>query len=208
MVILAYTLLENAPEESFGAIFKEFNRLAIEVCEGQQYDVDFENRTDVTLDEYIRMVELKTASLIARSSVIGALAAGAPKEDCDHLYRFGMELGTAFQIQDDLLDTYGTAEQLGKSIGGDIAGGKKTFLIISVLEQGAAEILTLLSEDRCLWEKIYKVKSLLDRYNIKEHAQQMVSLHIAKALEALDKVRAEDKSVLKELTLSLENRTK
>ena len=110
-------------------ILARFNTMAIEVCEGQQYDMDFETRESVSVEEYLHMIELKTSALLSGATVIGAIIGGAGEEDCQRLYRFATELGLAFQLQDDLLDSYGD-ERLGKAIGGDILEGKKTYLMV------------------------------------------------------------------------------
>jgi geranylgeranyl diphosphate synthase type II len=140
MLIQAYEHLCRCPNtEAIPAMLRTFNRVATGVCEGQQYDVDFENREDVTIPEYVRMIELKTAVLLGGALELGALAAGASTSDADHLYGFGRLTGLAFQLQDDLLDTFGDSAATGKRTGNDIIRNKKTFLFLKALE--------LLSED-------------------------------------------------------------
>ncbi|MEZ4986193.1 MAG: polyprenyl synthetase family protein [Saprospiraceae bacterium] len=135
MLIHAYKHLTQTPrKEVVSKMIQVFNEVAIKVCEGQQYDVDFEGRNDVSLDEYLMMIEMKTAALLAGALELGALAGGAAEADCYHLREFGRLTGIAFQIQDDYLDTFGQAGKVGKRIGGDIVQNKKTCLYIKALE--------------------------------------------------------------------------
>lgn len=135
MLIQAYEHLCNCPNtEAIPSLLRTFNRIATGVCEGQQYDVDFEQRDDVTIGEYVRMIELKTAVLLGGAMELGALAAGATQADADHLYAFGRLTGLAFQLQDDLLDTFGDSAATGKRTGNDIIRNKKTFLFLKALE--------------------------------------------------------------------------
>ena len=135
MLIQAYDYLSSTPDRTrVRALLQAFSRVATGVCEGQQYDVDFERRSDVTVEEYLKMIELKTAVLLGGALEMGALAAGAGAEDAAHLYAFGRLTGLAFQLQDDLLDTFGEAEAVGKLIGNDIIRNKKTFLFLRALE--------------------------------------------------------------------------
>ena len=128
MLIYAYRLLCGLPADKLPQVLATFDDMALEVCEGQQYDMDFEKKQKVSVVEYMHMIELKTSALLAGSVLIGALLGGASENDCRKLRRFAIELGLAFQLQDDLLDSYGD-ERLGKAIGGDILEGKKTYLI-------------------------------------------------------------------------------
>ncbi len=135
MLVYAYEFLRRGGKSGTVArLVKVFNQVAIEVCEGQQMDMNFEARKDVSIDEYLRMIELKTAALIAGSIEMGAIAARAPLSDVEHLRAFGRNIGIAFQLQDDILDTFGDPEKFGKRIGGDIVQNKKTYLILKALE--------------------------------------------------------------------------
>ncbi|MDE5621865.1 MAG: polyprenyl synthetase family protein, partial [Alistipes sp.] len=134
MLICAYRLLSESPAQLLPRILRTFDDMALEVCEGQQYDMDFEQKQKVSVVEYMHMIELKTSALLAGSAVIGALLGGASEEDCRKLRRFAVELGLAFQLQDDLLDSYGD-QRLGKAIGGDILEGKKTYLMITAMSR-------------------------------------------------------------------------
>ncbi|MEM8525805.1 MAG: polyprenyl synthetase family protein [Bacteroidota bacterium] len=135
MLVYAYEyLLKTENKDCLDEVIKAFNKAAIEVCEGQQYDVNFETQGNVTIEEYLKMIELKTSVLLAAAMKIGALIAGTSLENANHLYEFGKNMGIAFQLQDDYLDTFGDPEKFGKKVGGDIAKNKKTFLIIKALE--------------------------------------------------------------------------
>lgn len=165
MFIKAYEYMLHYQGDNLHQVLRAFNQAALEVCEGQQYDMNFEQLKEVSEDQYLQMIGLKTAALIACSLQIGALIGGADDEQAGHLYDFGWNLGVAFQLQDDYLDTFGDPEVFGKSIGGDILADKKTFLVIKAFEKAGPEQqqeLTRLYGNRSLNpdEKIRKVKDL------------------------------------------------
>lgn len=137
MMIDSYRRLEKLNSEALPEALKIFNAMAAGVCEGQQYDMEFESMDEVPMQEYIKMIGLKTSVLIATAAKLGAVAAGAPEKDCELLYRFGYDLGLAFQIEDDYLDTFGDVKVFGKAIGGDILNNKKTWLMIRAMEKNA-----------------------------------------------------------------------
>ncbi len=139
MLILAYQLFEAYEPKLFVSLAELFSKTAIEVCEGQQYDVDFENRDDVSIAEYLKMIEYKTAVLMGAAMKMGAVVANAPEADADRIYEFGKNLGIAFQLQDDYLDAFGNPDSFGKQLGGDIISNKKTFLYLQALNSGAKE---------------------------------------------------------------------
>jgi len=134
MLIMAYQLFENYDATTFQALAKLFSKTALEVCEGQQYDVDFETRNDVTIPEYLKMIEYKTAVLVGAAMKMGAIVANASEEDQNSIYEFGRHLGIAFQLQDDYLDAFGDPKTFGKQVGGDIIENKKTYLYLKALE--------------------------------------------------------------------------
>lgn len=215
MVICSYKLLQQARAEVLPDVMAEFNKMALEVCEGQQFDLDFESREDVSIEEYMNMIRLKTAVLFAGSAKIGGLVAGASGEECELLYRFGLELGMAFQLQDDYLDTYGTAETLGKNIGGDIGEGKKTFLTITALnEAGAATrraMLATFSEKKLpLVHKMGRIKTIYNSLDVPEITRAEVKKYLDNATEALGKLeaRGRDVTLLREMVDTLANRNK
>ncbi|MEL6941838.1 MAG: polyprenyl synthetase family protein [Bacteroidota bacterium] len=172
MLVYAYEyLLKIGNKDNLEEIIKTFNKAAIEVCEGQQYDVDFETQDNVKIAEYLKMIELKTSVLLAAAMKIGALAAGTSIENANHLYEFGKNMGIAFQLQDDYLDTFGDPEKFGKKVGGDIAKNKKTFLILKALEVASPELsnrLLSLMNDSGTEEnaKISEVTNLLHQLDI------------------------------------------
>lgn len=190
MLICAYRLLGEVDPRLLPRILAVFNAMALEVCEGQQYDMDFERKQKVSVVEYMHMIELKTSALLAGATVIGALLGGASEEDCRKLRRFAVELGLAFQLQDDLLDSYGD-ERLGKAIGGDILEGKKTYLMITAMsraEESARDVLRNAYRDPMLTdaEKIAAVKAIYDRYDVPRLTMQQISLRFERALGILD----------------------
>ncbi len=189
MLIEAYRLLGESAPQLLPQILQTFNTMALEVCEGQQYDMDFEHKPKVSVVEYTHMIELKTSVLLAGSAVIGATIGGASQEDCRKIRRFATELGLAFQLQDDLLDSYGD-QRLGKAIGGDILEGKKTYLMVTAMsraDEADREILRNTHRDNQLSdaEKIAAVKAVYDRYDIPRLTEQQIGLRFDRALAAL-----------------------
>lgn len=139
MLILAYKLFESYNENQFKQLTTLFSQTALQVCEGQQYDIDFENRFDVTISEYIQMIEFKTAVLVGAAMQMGAIVAGASIQDQKRIYDFGRNLGIAFQLQDDYLDAFGDPELFGKQVGGDILEHKKTYLFLMAMSLGSKD---------------------------------------------------------------------
>lgn len=177
MLIQSYDLLVKAsPVHLLAPILQRFNQTAREVCEGQQMDVDFEKSQSVTIDHYLRMIELKTSVLFAACLEVGALLGGASQEDARKLYEYGRHLGIAFQIQDDILDTYGDPQKFGKKVGGDIVQNKKTFLVLTCLEQASQadrQALGKLMSEKTAHEseKIAAVRSIFDRVGVQQLAE-------------------------------------
>ncbi len=214
MLICAYQLLAQSSEAQLPELLKVFNEMALQVCEGQQYDMDFESKPKVSVVEYMHMIELKTSVLLAGSTVIGAMLGGAPEEDRRKLRRFATELGLAFQLQDDLLDSYGD-EQLGKAIGGDILEGKKTYLMITAMshaDEPDREVLRSTAKNPKLTdaEKIAAVKAVYDRYDIPRLTEQQISVRFDRALAILDTLTVDPSRVcqLKEFSRGLLGRKK
>lgn len=205
MLILAYRLLENSIH--LRDVITVFNAMSIGVCEGQQMDMDFESENSVERNEYFRMIRLKTSELIAGALELGAIEAGADKEDRRLVYDFGVSVGTAFQLQDDLLDSFGDAETFGKKVGGDILEGKKTFLVVRFNELADAEDrkkLTALFADRSLTdeEKISRVRALYEKYEIPAECEKEIDSTFSEAMATLNKIQVADgrKDVLREIT--------
>ncbi len=191
MMIYAYQLLRQVPESKIARIMEIFTSMALQVCEGQQYDMDFETRRKVSVVEYMHMIELKTSVLLGGAAIIGATLGEASEEDCRKIYRYGLELGLAFQLQDDILDSYGTEEELGKKIGGDILEGKKTCLMLHAMSRAAEKDREILRNTYCDAaltddEKIARVKEVYDRYDVPRTINQQISLRFERALSILD----------------------
>ncbi len=214
MIILAYKLLSELPAEYLPSVLERFNKFATEVCDGQQYDMDFESQECVSIEEYMQMIELKTSVLLGGATVIGAIVGGANGEQCEKLDLFATQLGLAFQLQDDLLDSYGD-EQLGKSIGGDILEGKKTFLMITALnradEQMRKELKSIYKDSNLSdAEKIARVKEIYDTTDAKSVTQQEIDKRFEYALSILDELDIESRSkdAMREFAQGLVNRKK
>ena len=215
MAFIANECFLQAPSGCLTKVFRVFNKAAIEVCIGQQLDIDFERSSVISQTEYLRMIELKTAVLIAASAKIGAIIGGASDKDADLLYEFGRNIGLAFQIQDDLLDIYGDAKVFGKVPGGDIIANKKTFLLVKALEIASSEQLKRLHElfspgDINQETKVKEVTDFYDQLNIRSFTENLANEHINIAFSQLDKVGVEKerKEEIVQITLSLIGRDK
>lgn len=193
MLILAFRLLRTLPQEHLAEVIDSYSLTMLEICEGQQLDMEFESRNDVAESEYIEMIRLKTAVLLALGLRTGALLAGATAADAARLYDFGMQMGIAFQLQDDLLDVYGDPAVFGKKIGGDILCNKKTYMLIKALERAGAEDRALLerwlaAEEFRPEEKIREVTALYDRLDIRNICENKIREHYTLAMESLEAV--------------------
>ena len=193
MAFIANECFLQTPPQYLLKVFKVFNKAAIEVCVGQQLDIDYEKATIVSHEEYLRMIELKTAALLAASAKIGSIIGGADDKDSDLLYEFGRNLGLAFQIQDDLLDIYGDVKVFGKIVGGDIISNKKTFMLVKALEIASIEQAKQLHEQFALKEfdpeiKVKKVVDLYDQLNIKNISENLANNYINTAFSLLDNI--------------------
>lgn len=215
MVIYAYHLLQRTRPDFLPGVLAEFNKMALEVCEGQQYDLDFESRGDVSIEEYMNMIRLKTAVLFAGAAKMGGMIAGASNGECELLYSFGLEIGLAYQLQDDYLDTYGTAEVLGKNIGGDIAESKKTFLTITALGEAGdatrrAMLATLADHALPLGHKMGRIRTIYDSLDVPEITRAAVNRHLQSASDALDRLSegGRDIAQMRLMVESIANRNK
>lgn len=190
MMIMSYDYLRRVEQAQMPAILALFNKAALEVSEGQQLDMDFEQRAVVTLDEYVHMITLKTSVLLAASLQMGAVIGGAGGGNAQHLYEFGKNLGIAFQVQDDYLDAFGDPSKFGKQVGGDILANKKTFLMIHALETaGASEKQRL--EDLLHSQPADKVEQVLTIYRscgVDKWAMELKNQYLHKAMEHLDAI--------------------
>ena len=190
MLITAYKMLAALDAERLPRVMHIFNDMALEVCEGQQYDMDFESMERVSVEDYILMIERKTSALLSGSAMIGATLAGASDDDIKKLYRFATELGLAFQLQDDMLDSFGD-EALGKKIGGDILEGKQTYLMVQAMSRASdeeREVLRTTHKNEALSdaEKIATVKALYEKLDVKHATEQQIELRFERALSVLN----------------------
>lgn len=199
MLILAYQYFENYPAVTFQKLAKLFSKTALEVCDGQQLDVDFETRNDVTIDEYINMISLKTSVLIGAALRMGAIVAEAEEVEAQRIYDFGLNLGIAFQLQDDYLDTYGDPKTFGKQVGGDIIENKKTYLYLKALEladeNDTADLLkyyqTKLDDNE---EKIHFTKQVFDKYNIPTLIKSQIESYSQRAFDIVSELNINQES--------------
>lgn len=197
MSIQAYEYMAYAPKEVLPEVMKVFTQTAIQVCEGQQFDMNFEDCPIITMDEYLKMIGLKTAVLIACSAKIGALIGGASEEEAQALYDFGYQLGIAFQITDDYLDVYADPNVFGKNIGGDITNNKKSWLLVKTMKEAVGEDLDelnailALSEEQAE-EKIARMKALYNKLDIAAAAEKEIDKYYSSALASLAKVEMDD----------------
>jgi geranylgeranyl diphosphate synthase type II len=196
MSILSYKIISESDDQNLKDLLQLFNLTALQVCEGQQYDMNFESRIDVSVGEYLKMIELKTAVLIAASLKAGAISGGAEMLDAELLYEFGRNLGMAFQIRDDHLDVYGDPQKFGKKIGNDIVTNKKTFLLIKALELSDPEMKSrlkdLLGQENLNAEmKIREVTNIYQQLGIDSISADLASAYYDKSLQYLERVHAE-----------------
>jgi geranylgeranyl diphosphate synthase type II len=213
MLILAYRFFEDYKSEIFRELAQLFSKTALEVCEGQQYDIDFETRDDVSIPEYLKMIEYKTAVLVGAAMKMGAIVAETSENNKNLIYDFGLNLGIAFQLQDDYLDVFGNPETFGKQVGGDIIENKKTYLYLKALEFGSKEqndqLLHLYSiQPSDVTEKIESVKGIFNETGASESTQKAIEEFTQKAFGILNELNISDdnKAILKEFGVNLMNR--
>jgi geranylgeranyl diphosphate synthase type II len=194
MFVKSYELMMQVEDKHLRRVLDIFNKTAVEVCEGQQLDMNFETRNNVSISEYEKMIELKTSVLLAASLQIGALIGGATEEDANHLYEFGRNTGIAFQLQDDILDVYGDADKFGKQVGGDIVANKKTFLLLKALEMTKgdteASLHKLIKNEAGISnaDKVIAVTNIYNQLGIKELAQKEMESYFSEAIKHLEAV--------------------
>jgi len=216
MLIKAYEQLAKTPPHCLVPVFQLFNQTALEVCEGQQLDMNFEKQSRVSIPQYLHMISLKTAVLLAASLQIGALIGKARAGDQERIYRFGKNMGIAFQLQDDILDVYGNPEAFGKITGGDILSNKKTYLLLKAME--LAEHMPYRKEELMQWihapqfvpqEKVEAVTEIYNQLNVRSLAEQETKKYYELAVSELQHIPADEgkKAALQTLAESLLNRT-
>ena len=193
MLVLAYQRMQQVPADKLPAVLELFTETALEIGEGQEYDMTFETRNDVTENEYIEMIRLKTSVLLACALKTGALLADAPQEDADRLYRVGEQVGLAFQLQDDLLDVYGDPKVFGKAIGGDITSNKKTYMLINAYNRANDEQRKELehwigAKEFNRQEKVAAVTRLYDAIGIRQLCEDKINYYFQQASQTLSEV--------------------
>ncbi len=213
MLILAYQLFENYEPHTFRKLAQLFSKTALEVCEGQQYDIDFETRDDVVLTEYLKMIEFKTAVLIASAMKMGAIIAGASQSDQNKIYEFGKNLGIAFQIQDDYLDAFGDPETFGKQVGGDIIENKKTFLYLRAMAFSDSDEMQQLEHLYSIYPedtetKVNTVREIFESTGSADATRMEIEIYTIKAFSVLSTLNISDakKALLKQFGEELMNR--
>lgn len=215
MLVLSYQRMLQCRPDKLKPVIDLFTETALEIGEGQQYDMEFETRTDVTEEEYIEMIRLKTSVLLACATKIGAILADAPDEDADNLYKFGEQMGLAFQLQDDYLDVYGDSKVFGKAIGGDIMSNKKTYMLINAFNLAndkQREELThwITAENPDPKEKIAAVTKLYNEIGIDKLAEKKINFYFEESRKYLKAVKVDEerKSVLEAYTQKMMHRKK
>ena len=213
MLILAYQCFESFEPELYKKLMLLFNKTAMEVCEGQQWDIEFENRNNVSISEYLKMITLKTSVLLASAMKMGAIIAKVNGNELEAIYNFGLNLGIAFQLQDDYLDTFGNSKDFGKQIGGDITENKKTFLFLKTLEVAGddekSRLLNLYSSKKKSAQKIEEVTNIFKNNNIEQYTLNKIKFFTEKAFEYVNDLNLPDekKTTLKNFGISLMKRS-
>ena len=209
MLTTSTMLLAVKAGEQLAQALELFNGTAMNINEGQQYDMDFESRNDVTVEEYIEMIRLKTSVLLGCACAMGALMAGAPFETQVRFFDYGVNLGLAFQLQDDYLDTYGNTETFGKAIGGDILNDKKTWLLIMAMNEDTTDtVRSLLGDNSNPEEKISKVREVYDALNLPERIHELISAYIDTAIKNLDNIELSPEARVFFMDLALKSATR
>jgi len=201
MLVESYKLISTCESIILPEVLKTFNKMAAEVCEGQQYDMNFETQQNITIDDYLKMIELKTAVLLGASLRIGALIAKASVTDVNHIYAFGQNIGIAFQLMDDLLDVYGNPEKFGKQVGGDIISNKKTYLLLKAKELAKNELkkeleFCLSSKTLSPENKVNRVKAIYSQLKIKELTMNEMNHFYNTAIAHLDSIEVPNEKKL------------
>lgn len=209
MLTTSTMLLAVKAGEQLAQALELFNGTAMNIYEGQQYDMDFESRNDVTVEEYMEMIRLKTSVLLGCACAMGALMAGAPFETQVRFFDYGVNLGLAFQLQDDYLDTYGNPETFGKAIGGDILNDKKTWLLIMAMnEDTTGTVRSLLGDNTNPEEKISKVREVYNALNLPERIHELISAYIDTAIKNLDNIELSPEARVFFMDLALKSATR
>lgn len=210
MLVRAYELFLDVPPTLLPTVLRKFSQTAAEVCEGQQWDMNFETNEQVTIEQYLDMIRLKTAVLLGFCLELGALLGGASIEDADHLRQFGTDVGIAFQLRDDLLDVYGDAATFGKRVGGDIVSDKKTFMLLTAQAQAKATQQAVLAQylgqpTTDAAAKVQAITEVYDQLGIRSQTEALINDYFQDALQHLERVvaLAERKAILRQWALEL-----
>ncbi len=210
MLVQAYQLMADVDKSIVKPTLEVFSKAAIEVCEGQQWDMDFETQQNVSIEDYLKMIEYKTAVLLGAALQIGGITAGASAQQQNHLYEFGRNMGIAFQLKDDLLDAFGNPETFGKQVGGDIMANKKTYLYLKALvlasENQQADLEQYFSTNDTSQEKVEAVKSIFKDLNIYQLTSDLMKEYHVKAMSHLDAIQSENKAPLLDFSALLLDR--
>ncbi|WP_139925066.1 polyprenyl synthetase family protein [Hymenobacter sp. DG01] len=213
MLVRAYELFLDVPAELLPHVLRRFSQTAAEVCEGQQWDMNFETETEVSIAQYLDMIRLKTAVLLGFALELGALLGGASRQDADHLRQFGVGIGVAFQLRDDLLDVYGDAATFGKRVGGDILSDKKTYLLLTAVAQASEAQRAVLAQHigqpvADADAKVQAVRTIYDELEIRPQTEALINDYFLDALQHLERVEAPEmrKNPLRQLALQLMER--
>lgn len=213
LFVIANELISRVAHDKIGIVLPIFFKAAREVCEGQQYDMNFERQESISIADYLKMIELKTAVLLAAALQIGGVMGGANDKDAHLLYNYGRDLGIAFQLQDDILDTFGDATNFGKRVGGDIVQSKKTFLLLKTRELADKDQLEKLNKWLAISdmdeEKIAVIKELYEEVGVRQQSEQEMQKYHQKAIQALNEisVSSDRKAVLEQFASQLMVRT-
>ncbi len=191
MIVKAYDMLLASEVGDFKALLALFNKCAREVCEGQQYDMNFENREDVSIEEYLEMIRLKTAVLLGYGLRLGGVLAGAPVDQQLKLEQIGVLAGIGFQLKDDLLDVYGDPDKVGKQVGGDILADKKTYLLISALNSSRAAEIRAWFGNKGETEKVDAVKAIYNELGLEQKSEELIQSYFDKAFSLIDELEGE-----------------
>lgn len=211
LLIKAYQQLNRTPPNYLPSIFNLFNDAALKVCEGQQFDMEYETKTRVSIDDYLEMIRMKTAALFAASMAMGAITAGASKSDCNKMKVAGESLGMLFQLKDDVLDVFGKPGKTGKQTGGDIIQDKKTFLLLKAFELAKGKTKTELhsligNSGLAPAEKVERIKKIYEDLGIEEHANNLMQVYYKHVKKSLSSIKAPEKDILLDLTEALLDR--
>lgn len=208
MLIKAYEELAKIPKAYLAEVFELFNQTALQVCEGQQFDMNFETRKKVSINNYLHMISLKTAALLAASLQMGAILGVASKKEAERMHNFGMNIGMLFQLQDDILDVFGEQHKVGKQTGGDIINNKKTYLLLKAFELAKGNTLKelnrlLTSKTISDEEKVKAVTAIYQELDVLKHARNKMKVYYNSAVKSLEPIKTPEKKILLDLTAEL-----